>query len=289
MEPQPSFSASRTGIAGLDIFKIAGQSVSGYLPSLKGADRRPVRQPYTSLLELRLALYLEYHPHVRTFQRGDASPAFAEVHRLLTPLGTPYRISYVYDGTVHDYLPDFVGTLCDEGLLIAEAGRTSEKSQEQALAKAEAGRRAAELKGWFYWVGTDENLSALRHNNLLYLHARRRAFPTYEEIAAVLLANWPCGDMRTVNELVHLFGSRWSEVEVEATVWKMVGDATAEGRLLVDLTGVELSLSTPLALLEPGPVPILPDPFPSTLQAEGDTDEAMPMPRLESDEITNEL
>ena len=289
METQPPLSASRPGIAGLDIFKIAGQSVSGYLPSLKGGDRRPVRQPYTSLLELRLALYLEYHPHVRTFQRGDASPAFAEAHRLLTPLGTPYRISYLYDGKVHDYLPDFVGTLCDGGLLIAEAGRASEKSQGQALAKAEAARRAAELKGGVYWIGTDENLSELRHNNLLYLHARRRPFPTYEEIAAVLLASWPYGEIRTVNELVRLFGRSFSEFEVEATVWKLVADATAAGRLLVDLTEAALSLSTPLALLEPRSLPILPDPLPSSLQAEGDTDEAMPMPRLESDEITDVL
>src|SRR2546422_5376582 len=129
METSPPLPASRLGTPGLDIFKIAGQSVSGYLPGLKGGDRRPVRQPYTSLLELRLALYLEYHPHVRTFQRGDASPAFAEAHRLLTPLGTPYRISYVYDGKAHDYLPDFVGTLCDGGLLIAEA-RSEEHTSE---------------------------------------------------------------------------------------------------------------------------------------------------------------
>ena len=69
----------------------------------------------------------------------------------------------------------------------------------------------------------------------------------------------------------------------------MVADATAAGRLLVDLEEVELSLSTPLALLEPGSLPILPDPLPSSLNAEGDTDEAMPMPGLESCEITDEL
>ena len=137
MDTQSSSPVTRPGTPGLDIFKIAGQSVSGYLPGLKGGDRRPVRQPYTSLLELRLALYLEYHPHVRTFQRGDASPAFAEAHRLSVPLGTPYRISYVYEGKTHDYLPDFVGTLCDGGLLIAEAGRASEKSQGRPIRPAD--------------------------------------------------------------------------------------------------------------------------------------------------------
>jgi len=32
-----------------------------------------VRMPYTSKLEHRLSLYLDYHPHVRTYQRGDAT------------------------------------------------------------------------------------------------------------------------------------------------------------------------------------------------------------------------
>src|SRR5947207_4742388 len=265
METQPTPPATGRGTPGLDIFKLAGRSISGFLPSFKTGDHRCVRQPFTSQLEERLALYLEYHPHVRTYQRGDMSTAFAQAYHLVTPLGTPYRIFYLYDGKVHDYLPDFVGTLCDGGLLVAEAGRASEKSQGQALAKAEAARRVAELKGGVYWIGTDENLSELRYNNLLYLHARRRPFPTYEEIAAVLLASWPSREMRTVNELVHLFGSRWSEFEVEATVWKMVADATAAGRLLVDLAEVELSLSTPLALLESESVPILPDPLPSSL------------------------
>lgn len=108
METEPNAPSTRPGTPGLDIFKIAGQSISGYLPSLKGAEKRPARQPYTSLLELSLALYLEYHPHVRTFQHGDVSPAFAEAHHLDVPLGAPYRISYVYEGKTHNYLPDYV-------------------------------------------------------------------------------------------------------------------------------------------------------------------------------------
>jgi hypothetical protein len=42
--------------------------------------------------------------------------------------GTPYRINYVFDGRPREYLPDYVGTLSDGGLLIAEAGRQAEKS-----------------------------------------------------------------------------------------------------------------------------------------------------------------
>src|SRR5713226_7999297 len=153
MDAQPPSPSTRPGTPGLDIFKIAGNSISGYVPSLKTGDERQVRQPYMSTLEQRLLLYLEYHPHVRSYQRGDASPDFAAARRLNTPLGCPYRIAYLYEGKSHDYLPDFVGTLCDGGLLIAEAGREDEKRKEQAVAKAEAAQRLVQLKGGVYWIG----------------------------------------------------------------------------------------------------------------------------------------
>ena len=57
MDKQPSQTQSRPGVPGLDIFKIAGQSISGFLPSWKTGDRSLMRQPYMSLLEARLALY----------------------------------------------------------------------------------------------------------------------------------------------------------------------------------------------------------------------------------------
>lgn len=221
--------------------------------------------PYMTTLELKLALFLEYHPHVRTFQRGDMSPAFADAYHVCTPLGTPYRISYLFEEKAHEYLPDFVGTLCDGGLLIAEAGRESEKQKAQAQAKAEAARRLAQLKGGEYWIGTDRNLSELRFHNLLYLHVRRRSFPSFEEIALLITACLSSGEMYTVHELVRRFGARWSPVEVEAAAWKVAGDAAASGRLLVDLDEERLTLSTPLAFLNPDAPPILPGPLPSSL------------------------
>ncbi len=266
MEIRQISSLARPGTPGLDVFKIAGRSISGFLPSFKTGDSRRIRIPFTTHLEEQLALFLEYHPHVRTYQRGDASPAFVEAHRLFTPLGTPYRISYLYDGKPHDYLPDFVGTFCDGGLLIAEAGRESEKSKGRALVKAEAARRLAQLKGGVYWLGTDESLSGRRHQNLLYLHARRRPFPTSQEIADAILASWVWGESQTMADFLRLFGARWSEAEVEAAAWKLVGDMAAEGRLLVDLTEVELSHLTPLALLDPHTPPVLPEHLPSSLE-----------------------
>src|SRR5215469_13001581 len=251
METEQPAKVTRSGTPGLDIFKIAGRSISGFLPSWKTGDPRQIRQPFTTQLEERLALYLEYAPYVRTYQRGDMSPAFVRAYHIATPLPSPYRINYVYDGKPHEYLPDFVGTFSDGGLLIAEAGRESEKRKAQALAKAEAARRLAQLKGGAYLIGTDENLSVRRHNNLLYLHVRRQPFPNYAQIAATLLEYWQYGDAHSVNELTLLFGSRWSDSEVEAAVWKLAGDSLAGGHLLVDLTTVELSPLTPLILLGP--------------------------------------
>ncbi len=147
METQPPSSPTRPGTPGLDVFKIAGHSISGFVHSFKTGDPRRVRQPFTSRLEEQLSMFLEYHPHVRFYQRGDASPACANTYGLVTELGTPYRINYVFDGKPHEYLPDYVGMLCDGGLLIAEAGRESEKSKGKALVKAEAARRLALLKG----------------------------------------------------------------------------------------------------------------------------------------------
>ena len=154
MDTQSTQSKTRRGTPGLDVFKIAGRSISGFFPSFKTGDHNNVRQPFTTQLEERLALYLEYHPHVRSYQRGDASETCARARRLHSPLRTPYCITYLSKGKSPDYRPDFVGTLCDGGLLIAEAGRESEKRKEQALAKAEAAQRLAQLKGGEYWIGT---------------------------------------------------------------------------------------------------------------------------------------
>jgi|GraSoiStandDraft_45_1057281.scaffolds.fasta_scaffold769823_1 hypothetical protein len=50
---------ARSGTPGLDVFKIAGKSISGFLHSLKTGDRHQVRIPYTTL-EARLALFLTH-------------------------------------------------------------------------------------------------------------------------------------------------------------------------------------------------------------------------------------
>ena len=84
-----------------------------------------------------------------------------------------------------------------------------------------------------------------------------------------------------MNELVQLFGRHWSDAEVEAAIWKLAGDAAAEGRLLVDLTEVLLDRETPLSLLDPSDPPILPDLLPSTLERD---DQSIESPREHANE-----
>lgn len=277
----------REGTPGIDIFQIAGKSISGWVPSRKTGDPVRIKMPYASTVEELLSIYLEYHPHVRTYQRGDISKAFAKAYNLPTPLGTPFRIKYVYEGIWHEYLPDYIGTLVNGKLLIAEAGLEDEKSTGKPLAKAEAARNFVKERGGVYWIGTEKNLSPVRHHNLRRLHGRREPFKTFLEIAPAVLADWPWGEFRTVKDFVKLLGSRWSEDEVEAAVWKIAGDAAAEGRLLVNLTNVELSLSTPLALLDPTEPPVLPTPLPSSLE-EKEQDE-QPLPANEGNDGPLEL
>ncbi len=259
----------RQGTPGIEIFKIGGDSVAGNFNSYKTGDKQLVRIPFVSTQEFKLGLlYMEYHPHVYRFQRGDVSPEFAHAHRHATPLPVPlpYRINYSFEGKSHEYWPDYIGTLSDGGLLIAEAGVTKAKLKGQELAKAEAARRLAQLKGGAFWIATEQHLSDRRFKNLLFLHGHRDAFGTFHEIAAVLRTDWPWGEERSAREIIKHLGSRWSEDEVEAAVWKIVGDAAAAGRLVVDLSEVLLDLDTPLNLLDPEAPPILPDPLPDSLE-----------------------
>ncbi len=237
---------SGTGIRGIDLFKIAGESISGWIPSWKTGGQKPTRQPFCSLMEERLLLYLEYHPQVVWYGRGDISPTFASTYNITTPLTTPFAINYLFDGNAHVYLPDAIGQLQDGSLLIAEAGMEQEKLRARNQAKAEAARKVAVAQGGVYWIGTEATLLPKRHANLVFLHARRQPFPSFQELAEALQVVWPWGEAACVQEVVERLGDRWGPSEKEAAVWKMCADAAACGRLLVDLANVQLTRLTPL-------------------------------------------
>src|SRR6266852_27453 len=258
---------SETGVRGIDLFKIAGESISGWIPSWKTGETRPSRQPFCSQMEEQLLLYLEYHPQVSWYGRGDMSATFASTYKITTPWPTPYTIDYLFEGKAHVYLPDAIGQLLDGRLLIAEAGLEQDKRRERNRAKAEAARKVTEHQGGVYWIGTEATLSKTRHANLVFLHARRQTFPTWSQLEEALQDIWPWGEPACVQELVERLGERWPQAEREAAVWKRCAESAAQGHLLVDLASVSLTRLTPLMCLSSAAPPLLPDPLPSELSS----------------------
>ncbi|OLB64116.1 MAG: hypothetical protein AUH94_02505 [Ktedonobacter sp. 13_2_20CM_2_54_8] len=257
-------------VEGIDLFKIAGRSISGWVPSFKMGTTAPVKQPFCSQLEERLLLWLDYHPQVASYARGDIGPQFATTYRLPIPEYAPFAIGYTFEGKPHDYLPDVVGTLTSGKPFIAEAGMEDDKRGDRNLAKAEAARRLARLQGGIFWVGTERTLTRAHHYNLVFLHARRKTFPAFAEIMLTVQEIWPWGEVASVEEIENRLVGRWPGSLVEAAIWKLVGDSLAAGHLLVDLSQHTLDRKLLLALLPPNASPLVPDPLPDTLLPEPD-------------------
>ena len=266
-------------VEGIDLFKIAGRSISGWIPSFKTGAVSHVRQPFCSQLEERLLLWLEYHPQVASYARGDIGPQFATTYRLPTPKHAPFAIGYTFEGKSHHYLPDAVGTLTNGKPFIAEAGMEDDKRGNRNFAKAEAARRLARLQRGVFWIGTERTLTKRRHYNLIFLHARRKTFPAFADIATALQEVWPWGEMAPVCEVASLLEHKFPVDLVEAAIWKVVGDSAAQGHLLVDLEQFTLDRTLPLALLPPDAPPLVPDALPDTLLPEPDAQPKAPISR----------
>jgi len=253
----------------IDLFKIANRSISGWIPSLKTGT--VIRQPFCSQLEERLLLWLEYHPLVVNYARGDIDPQFATKYRLPIPQHAPFAIGYTFENKPHHYLPDVVGTLTDGKPFIAEAGMEDDKRGDRNLAKAEAARRLARFQQGIFWIGTERTLTKRHHYNLVFLHARRKAFPAFADIAEALASVWPWGEMTPVSEVASRLEHQFPIDLVEAAIWKVVAEAAAQGHLLVDLEQFTLSRTLPLALLPPDAPVLVPSPLPDTLLPEPET------------------
>ncbi len=264
-------------VEGIDLFKIANRSISGWIPSLKTGTT--VRQPFCSQLEERLLLWLEYHPLVVNYARGDIDPQFATKYRLPIPKHAPFAIGYTFEDKPHHYLPDVVGTLSNGQPFIAEAGMEDDKRGDRNLAKAEAARRLARLQQGVFWVGTERTLTKRRSYNLVFLHARRKTFPAFADVASALQEVWPWGEVASVEEVASRLSHQFPANLVEAAIWKVVGDSAAQGHLLLDLEQFTLSRTLPLALLHPSDPVLVPSPLPDTLLPEPDTQSKAPASR----------
>src|SRR5205085_7803194 len=146
-----------------------------------------------------------------------------------------------------------------------------DKRGDRNLAKAEAARRLACLQQGTFWIGTARTLTKRRHYNLVFLHARRKTFPAFSDIAAVLPEVWPWGEMAEVAEVASRLSHQFPVDLVEAAIWKVVADAAAQGHLLLDLEQYTLSRTLPLALLPPDAPVLVPSPLPDTLLPESET------------------
>ncbi|MDQ6660270.1 MAG: hypothetical protein M3Z24_04810 [Chloroflexota bacterium] len=165
-------------------------------------------------------------------------------------------------------MPDAVGTLTNGQPFIAEAGMEDDKRGDRNQARAEAARRLARLQQGTFWIGTERTLTKRRHYNLVYLHARRKTFPAFADIATALQEVWPWGEMAEVAGVAARLSHQFPVVLVEAAIWKVVGDSAAQGHLLVDLEQFTLSRTLPLALLPPDARPLSPPQLPETLLPE---------------------
>ena len=199
-------------VEGIDLFKIAGRSISGWIPSFKTGTASHVRQPFCSQLEERLLLWLEYNPQVASYARGDIGPQFATTYRLPTPKHAPFAIGYTFEGKPHDYLPDVVGTLTNGKLFIAEAGMEDDKRGDRNLAKAEAARRLARLQRGVFWIGTERTLTRRATTIWSSCMPGGRRFPAFAEIAVALQEIWPWGEVASVEEVESRLGSRWPAI-----------------------------------------------------------------------------
>jgi hypothetical protein len=121
-------------VDGIDLFKIANRSISGWVPSYKAGSVSHTRQPFCSQLEERLMLWLEYNPQVTRYARGDIGREFATTYRLPMPSDAPFSIGYTFDSTrrqrccvlweqavAQSGVPQYLGSPDDLKLLLMKA------------------------------------------------------------------------------------------------------------------------------------------------------------------------
>src|SRR5258708_58824 len=77
--------------------------------------------------------------------------------------------------------------------------------------------------------------------------------------------------MSPVSEVASRLSHQFPQEMVEATIWKVVADAAAQGHLLLDLEQFTLSRTLPVGLLPSDAPALVPEPLPDTLLSEPDT------------------
>ena len=107
-------------VEGIDLFNIAGRSISEWIASLKTGTISPVRQPFCSQLEERLLLWLEYHPQVACCERSDIGQEFAATYRLPTRDPAPFALGYTFVCTFSRVVSIELKRFLDSGIALVE-------------------------------------------------------------------------------------------------------------------------------------------------------------------------
>ena len=258
---------SDQGAPGLEIFKMAGKTISGWLPFEKtgAGPKSRLALPYATLEERDALLHLAFNPTVAYVQRGDIDKEFADAHRLGCRLPLPYVIPYMFEGREHLYYIDWVGILEGGKLFGVEASVEELKSDAQSQAKLDAAALHFRKLGGRFWLFLPTVVNDLRTYNLQRLNAHRPSFDGYQEIAPEIERLWLATEPVSIRALVTVLAERYGERLVEAAAWRRAALAVAEGRLVVDLDSVLLGLDTPLQLLPPHMRAIVPPELPSSL------------------------
>jgi hypothetical protein len=248
---------------GIDVLRANGAAVQSWYRSFKADGRYPLI-PCSTLAEERLGLYLEYHPEIIYYQRADLKASFLEAHGLQARMPVPITVPYLFEGSRHDYYPDFVALREDGSLVVAEAGLAAQKAQPEARAKAAAAVEFAAAEGGDYWLGTEAVISDRRYTNLQLLHAHRGPSQPDAALLELIERSWVAQHL-SVRQVVDALGREFGEELVEAAAWRLIGDACAAGRLVFDLDEFDLSRDARLRLAPVGGPIVLPPPLPSEL------------------------
>jgi hypothetical protein len=274
--------ARSIGTSGIQIFKIAGTSISGWVPFWKGDAAGRQAMPFTSEHEYRAALALLFDPRVAYAQRADVSSTFVDAHRLVYRLPSPVAIPYVFDDgglfSEHDYYPDFVGVLTDGSPFLGEAGPARSKSSPEERAKAAAARQLMQNRGGSFFLLTGEALTETRFANYAILRSHFQPVRDYDRIAPEVVRRWRDVEPRSVNEVAALLSPRFDADVVAEVAWRAMCLAAIQGHLVVDLDSEALTADTPVHVLPRTAPMILPPDLPSDLRAPSEpTPETVPV------------
>ena len=249
-------------VKGLDVLHMGdSKTIAGWIYSYK-APFGPAEQPCGTETELAGAYYLEYHPRVAWYQRGDTNADFNRLRCYATKWDTPFVIPYYFEDKAHEYWPDWVGEFTTGQPLIFEAGEELQKKEPERT-KLAAARYFAQTHHGEFWLGFSSALKGAGLYNRARLHRWRDVTPRDANLVHAIRHCWHPGARRSIEQVCDQIGKefegRWRPEDIQAAAWKILADAVAGGHAIVEeLDHAPLDLATVVTLTDPSDPIILP-------------------------------